>query len=216
MNPQGPEQVKDLLSKIKEAAEKATPGPWQELHNTAGPMGIITGQDGELGPHPTRICWLEINNYEHANATFISLANPQAILSLLEKVKEAEARWNTLKDNREIWPLEVRDELAAFEERHDVSVCSSQHLTEWVERCERAEAALSALKREVEQAAEWFEEYAEHHQAKAALDKASRNLERANHLRRSLALLSGRAGGSSVAESGSTASPKSDSEEDHG
>jgi hypothetical protein len=49
----------------------------------------------------------------------------------------------------------------------------------WRERAEAAEKAL-------QQAAAWFEEYADHHQAKGALDKASRNLERANFLRRAL------------------------------
>lgn len=47
---------------------------------------------------------------------------------------------------------------------------------------ERAEAAEQAVLR----AAVWFEEYAALHQAKGVLDKASRNLERANILRRAL------------------------------
>lgn len=56
---------------------------------------------------------------------------------------------------------------------------------------DRLEAALAAsqeregkMREAIEQAAAWFEEYADHHQAKGALDKASRNLERANFLRR--------------------------------
>jgi hypothetical protein len=47
------------------------------------------------------------------------------------------------------------------------------------------------LREALEKGAEWFEEYADHHQAKGALDKASRNLERANYLRRARQSLQG-------------------------
>lgn len=53
-------------------------------------------------------------------------------------------------------------------------------------RAQAAEALLSEAREGLSQAAMWFEEYADHHQAKGALDKASRNLERANHLRRAI------------------------------
>jgi hypothetical protein len=45
-------------------------------------------------------------------------------------------------------------------------------------------AGAAAMRRALDAAAEWFEEYAEGHQAKGAIDKASRNLERANACRR--------------------------------
>jgi hypothetical protein len=45
-------------------------------------------------------------------------------------------------------------------------------------------AGAEAMRRALDAAAEWFEEYAEGHQAKGAIDKASRNLERANACRR--------------------------------
>jgi hypothetical protein len=46
------------------------------------------------------------------------------------------------------------------------------------------QAGAEAMRRTLDAAAEWFEEYAEGHQAKGAIDKASRNLERANACRR--------------------------------
>ena len=45
---------------------------------------------------------------------------------------------------------------------------------------------IERLREMLVRAAEWFEEYADHHQEKGALEKAARNLERANYLRRNL------------------------------
>jgi hypothetical protein len=216
---------------LRKVAEEATPGPWEELHNTAGPMGIITGQDGELGPHPTRICWLEINNYEHANATFIALANPQAILSLLEKVKEADEA-NISLDSLPFWPwlwanpfLDDPDEQEEATERrvranyetarepvpnqfailHRADINRLVHalwrkralasiVQTFSDRAEAAELALSTLKRERDEARRALS--LAHDLCLSASPKQAVGEVLSSALR-SLALLSGRVGGSS-------------------
>lgn len=52
------------------------------------------------------------------------------------------------------------------------------------------EALIFDLTAALVQAAQWFEGYAAHHQEKGGLDKASRNLERANYCRRASAQVS--------------------------
>ena len=80
------------IAKLKEAAEKATPGPWVG-GTTAGwnlPSQVSTvNSDG----HRTgRIASTESNPNLKADAAFIALANPRTILALLsenERLREA-------------------------------------------------------------------------------------------------------------------------------
>ena len=78
-------------------------------------------------------------------------------------------------------PYDPRHHAEDYANAQYVAAASPDRILALVEENER-------LRAKVTQAAEWFEEYADHHQAKGALDKASRNLERANYLRRSSAL----------------------------
>ena len=71
---------------MREAAEKATPGPWSEMHNMAGPMGIV-------GVMPEgfreKVCWLDISAREQENAAHIALAKRANVLALLDALEEA-------------------------------------------------------------------------------------------------------------------------------
>jgi outer membrane murein-binding lipoprotein Lpp len=59
---------------------------------------------------------------------------------------EARAKFAAVKGDSNIWPLEARDAVDAVEEHFDISVCSSQHMAEWVDRFEAAEAEIERLR----------------------------------------------------------------------
>ena len=68
------------LSALREAAEKATPGPWRGGHRCDG--ALRTTVDG------ARVSIAEI--YAQADAAYIALCSPDRILALLGMLEEAE------------------------------------------------------------------------------------------------------------------------------
>ncbi|MFV3416117.1 ead/Ea22-like family protein [Pseudomonas sp. NY15436] len=91
------------LTKLKELAERATPGPWsavwEEGDDTAWPnlFPIIQADGGEtvIGNEG----FYSDLEQDKANAKFIAAANPQAILGLIERLDKAEHHWANENSN---------------------------------------------------------------------------------------------------------------------
>lgn len=77
---EAPDAPKSPLPDMERVAREASPGPWGELHNMAGPMGVIGAMPEGF---PEKICWLEMHGREHANARFIATFDPPTVLHLL-------------------------------------------------------------------------------------------------------------------------------------
>lgn len=82
-------------NKLKELAERATPGPWVVDAQQSGAIFNIESKSGDLciamsqeNPASTR---LEMNEQRRVNAEFIAAANPQAILALLDEIDRLKA-----------------------------------------------------------------------------------------------------------------------------
>lgn len=79
----------DKIAALKAAAEKATPGPWNKGESNPGKDCVWldgrTEPKEEMGPD-----WQWIDCGSENNATFISNANPQAILSMIARLEAAE------------------------------------------------------------------------------------------------------------------------------
>lgn len=83
------------LKELKEAAEKATPGPWRDYEHAEKPGEIQIGA-GAINEHGdgwdewcVATAWGGMGELR-ANARLIALANPSTILSLIERVTRAE------------------------------------------------------------------------------------------------------------------------------
>lgn len=78
----------EQMAALRAAAEKATPGPW----NTNGyNENEVDANDGRI----VAICFGPESHTEPAalaNAAYIALANPAAVLALLDRVAAAEAQ----------------------------------------------------------------------------------------------------------------------------
>lgn len=112
-----------------------------------------------------------------------------------EKVSEAVARIEAFLSHLETRPNSLIHNNGKTLSREDLKTL----IAAWNRR---ADPLVEELRGALIQGAEWFEEYADHHQAKGALDKASRNLERANYLRRREALALPGGGGSACTNLG--------------
>jgi len=77
--------MKDL-KELKELCEKATPGPWYSKYQN---WSFLIRSDKGDGPYHATTSLEE-------NAAFIAAANPQTVLSLIERVEE-------LEDNGGFW-----------------------------------------------------------------------------------------------------------------
>ncbi|HCE7046450.1 TPA: hypothetical protein NIB08_003321 [Pseudomonas aeruginosa] len=82
-------------NKLKELAERATPGPWVVDAQQSGAIFNIESESGDQcvamsqeNPAPTR---LEMNEQRRVNAAFIAAANPKAILGLIAEVERLKA-----------------------------------------------------------------------------------------------------------------------------
>jgi hypothetical protein len=78
-------------NKLKELAERATPGPWVVDAQQSGAIFNIESESGDLciamsqeNPASTR---LEMNEQRRVNAEFIAAANPAAVLELIAEVE---------------------------------------------------------------------------------------------------------------------------------
>ena len=100
MNPQGPEQVKDLLSKIKEALERATPGPWC-IEDPMAPESVWIVQAGKETYEwwPIAVCNLPdeeghlfTGSEVHANARLIALLSPENVKALIGEVERLQSK----------------------------------------------------------------------------------------------------------------------------
>lgn len=74
----------DKYAKLREAAEKATPGPWD--HD--GPESSIIVWSSEND----RVCFMTSDGPAKANAAYIAAANPQVVLALLDHLAAEKAR----------------------------------------------------------------------------------------------------------------------------
>ncbi|HBP6017198.1 TPA: ead/Ea22-like family protein [Pseudomonas aeruginosa] len=77
-------------NKLKELAERATPGPWVVDAQQSGAIFNIESESGDLciamsqeNPASTR---LEMNEQRRVNAEFIAAANPKTVLALLDEI----------------------------------------------------------------------------------------------------------------------------------
>jgi len=76
----GGAMTKSEIAKLKELAEKATPGAWTAYTGSASENGTVLG--------PTAFAPIELTDED---AAFIAHANPAAILSLIERLERHEA-----------------------------------------------------------------------------------------------------------------------------
>lgn len=96
--------AEDLEQRLREATEKATPGPWSLLpQNGAGPMVVHEFESGnQMRPTGYRLIahMLQRGNsleQDRANASLISLASPTNILALLDALSTSRARVDALE-----------------------------------------------------------------------------------------------------------------------
>jgi hypothetical protein len=243
--------TEDLLSRIKEALEGVTPGPWWVPGDWIATEADIRGD--VVCERPSRSIPHSYDRW-HGNAAYIALLSPENVRALIGEVERlTDERDEAIRDRnahaehvrrvaaeasdgfvaleemdrcweaygtpnnrahlslseqitathtemcdldcratnaeREVERLQTEVLNAAFSDRLDMEAGGSP-LT-WKEVAQAAEREVERLWEALEKGAEWFEEYADHHQAKGALDKASRNLERANYLRRARQSLQG-------------------------
>ena len=83
--------ITELAQSLKEAAEKATPGPWVAFtHADSRTFSVHTPDDKRCGDV---IKWAGFDGQRKAkaNAEFIALANPANVLALVEALEKAQA-----------------------------------------------------------------------------------------------------------------------------
>ncbi|EPE3195486.1 ead/Ea22-like family protein [Cronobacter malonaticus] len=116
----------ELTSKLKAAAEKATPGPWRRTSTifngiTYGPFSLTNEK-------------VLANVAEKANAEFIAAANPAAVLELIATLEAARA--DCRENAARIAELESQRKLA-------FSACNR-----WADKCREAEKRVAELERQ--------------------------------------------------------------------
>ena len=82
------------LDRLEALALKATPGPWWER----GAVHIVPESMSEAGmrvhtvsvPHDSGQRWDEIFAYVRSDAAYIAAANPQTVLALIKRLRDAE------------------------------------------------------------------------------------------------------------------------------
>lgn len=126
---------------LVEKAKAATPGPWRLRTNrhttTSGePWGWVSeNTDANINLPGVKITWEAARG--QANAAFIAAANPSTIISYEATVQALEAKLTVQAGARLAWPQAARDELAAWEEKHDLYVVSSDHHAGFVDQVDR-------------------------------------------------------------------------------
>ncbi|MGU0777986.1 ead/Ea22-like family protein [Pseudomonas aeruginosa] len=120
-------------NKLKELAERATPGPWVVDAQQSGAIFNIESESGDLciamsqeNPASTR---LEMNEQRRVNAEFIAAANPQAILAMLDEIDRLRSR------------LEIDERTP-----HDGIACRDETIKVLDEKCDRLKAENEALR----------------------------------------------------------------------
>ncbi|HCE5819522.1 ead/Ea22-like family protein [Pseudomonas aeruginosa] len=121
-------------NKLKELAERATPGPWVVDAQQSGAIFNIESESGDLciamsqeNPASTR---LEMNEQRRVNAEFIAAANPQAILALLDEIDRLRSR------------LEIDERIP-----HDGISCRDETIKALDEKCDKLKAENDALRK---------------------------------------------------------------------
>ncbi len=77
------------IDKLKAAAEKAKPGPWERVLGDDSSDVIVPGGNADTGENMIADChW---NERHQANATFIAAADPTTILALIERLEGRDA-----------------------------------------------------------------------------------------------------------------------------
>jgi hypothetical protein len=193
-----PLMTEDLLSRIKEALERATPGPY--IAKPGGLPWIWDLYAWDMAQDRPRII-LSTNSHEgreEALIEYLVLLSPENVRALIGEVERLNGKHDGL--------VGALEELRAAAERDygspkitlrlaqailGAEIALKDEAPSWRTRAIAAEREVERLREALEKGAEWFEEYADHHQGKGALDKASRNLERANYLRRARQSLQG-------------------------
>ena len=96
------------LTKLKELAKNATPGPWHEQHEIA--YGVdIEDSNGDWLAQSNKVCVGA--NQATKNAQYIAAANPETILKLIESVEEMERAldaYNIHPKKSDDWDLACR------------------------------------------------------------------------------------------------------------
>jgi hypothetical protein len=122
--------LEEIVSGLREAAEKATPGPWVTEHDERGYT------EWEISSEPTDrpICSVHTGR----DAAYIAAANPQALLSVLDAFQAQAARIAELEAH-------VKEESARGDYWFDIATYevggAPQH---WKDRAETAERDLAA------------------------------------------------------------------------
>lgn len=84
--------ITELAQSLKAAAEKATPGPWVALTNTATRTFSVHTPDDKRCDNVIKWTGFDGQRKAKANAKFIALANPANILALVEALEKAQQR----------------------------------------------------------------------------------------------------------------------------
>ena len=97
--------------KLRELAEAATPGPWENRPGIDPPGDIIAPGLGEYGPKPFIT---HVGSWgRSADAAFIAAANPQTVLALLDEIERLRARLKTHEREFREHDANMRSQLAA-------------------------------------------------------------------------------------------------------
>ncbi|OPA56531.1 ead/Ea22-like family protein [Pseudomonas aeruginosa] len=138
-------------NKLKELAERATPGPWVVDAQQSGAIFNIESESGDLciamsqeNPASTR---LEMNEQRRVNAEFIAAANPQAILALLDEIDRLKAENEALRGALQAVQAEVDGNLRPLT-RDLVNMVSGlkngSHPNDIYEHCDEIERIIGA------------------------------------------------------------------------
>lgn len=117
-----PQAEDGFLDELEAAAKKATPGPWFTVFEPVGDDDVgITGYEpsgdfchsSEAGAH--------LNLRYEANANYIALANPEAVLRLIAIARAAESDIARFKGELAVLKGGTEEELLAAKEREDLA-----------------------------------------------------------------------------------------------
>lgn len=90
--------IKFSLTKLRELASLATPGPWlQSVEEEPRLIASSGGRDSLLGIRESEAFGDEAIVMSHADADFIAMAHPTAVIELIDEIQRLE---NALMDLR--------------------------------------------------------------------------------------------------------------------
>ncbi|HGY5195254.1 TPA: ead/Ea22-like family protein [Raoultella ornithinolytica] len=114
--------ITELAQRLKAAAEKATPGPWVALTDTATRTFSVHTPDDKRCDDVIKWTGFDGQRKAKANAKFIALANPANVLALVEALEKAQQQIVELQQGCENDPriheiIDLKERIAELESR---------------------------------------------------------------------------------------------------